>query len=236
MVHYPSMRLLICCSLHTDFKVNWTSVKDLVAIVNDPSVTSVMLDLMGSSGFMRPLLANCPDLPKKVLNSSFPIPLMCGVLAELTPQTLKVYRNLWLADICFPGFPTSEAHCLIHLGATPSKTSVLTCVCVCVCVCVRFLHLQIPGRDPRAGMNCIYHKPREMLDLAKWNSAPLLFVSNNSTNNILRFEDDVELVNELKLNGECSCDGNCSICSPVLCGEIHKCAPMLEGQVFSGII
>jgi len=73
-----------------DFKVNWTSVKDLVAIVNDPAVTSVMLDLMGSSGFMRPLLANCPDLPKKVINSNFPIPLMCGILAELTPQTLKV--------------------------------------------------------------------------------------------------------------------------------------------------
>jgi len=64
------------------------------------------------------------------------------------------------------------------------------------------LLLQIPGRDPRAGMNCIYHKPREMLDLAKWNNAPLLFVSNNSTNKILCFEDDVELVRELSLSGE----------------------------------
>eukprot|EP00951_Prasinocladus_malaysianus_P019195 scaffold155048_cov49-Prasinocladus_malaysianus.AAC.2 len=103
---------------------------------------------MGSSGFMEALIAGCPNLAQKVINSNYPIPFMGGVLAEHKPQTIKV-----------------------------------------------------PGRDPRAGMNCIYHKPQELLQLVKVHRVPVLFVSNNCTRDILKFEDDVELVRELGLTG-----------------------------------
>jgi len=128
--------------------VRWTSVEELASLVNQPDVTSLMLDLMGSSGFMQQLTDLCPGLPAKVKHSGFPVPLMCGVLAERMPQTIK-----------------------------------------------------IPGRDPRAGMNSIYHRPKEILDLATSHGVPLLFVSNNCTRDILRFDDDKELVKELGLTG-----------------------------------
>eukprot|EP00193_Tetraselmis_chui_P002329 CAMPEP_0177769180 /NCGR_PEP_ID=MMETSP0491_2-20121128/10172_1 /TAXON_ID=63592 /ORGANISM="Tetraselmis chuii, Strain PLY429" /LENGTH=467 /DNA_ID=CAMNT_0019286147 /DNA_START=1323 /DNA_END=2726 /DNA_ORIENTATION=- len=137
-------------------EINWTTIDQLVEIVNDPAVKSVILDLMGSSGYMEPLMSRCPDLALKVRASNFPIPLMGGVLAERKPQTLRV-----------------------------------------------------PGRDPRAGMNCIYHKPKEIMELAKRHNCPMLFVSNNCTADILKFDNDVELVKALELEGLLKCIAEC---------------------------
>eukprot|EP00873_Tetraselmis_striata_P018386 jgi/Tetstr1/438650/TSEL_027201.t1 len=137
-------------------ETNWTTIDKLVELVNDPSVTSVILDLMGSSGYMQPLIERCPNLAQKIRASNFPIPLMGGVLAERKPQTLRV-----------------------------------------------------PGRDPRAGMNCIYHKPKEIMELTKKFNCPLLFVSNNCTADILKFENDVELVKALELEGLLKCIAEC---------------------------
>jgi hypothetical protein len=63
--------------------------------------------------------------------------------------------------------------------------------------------LAVPGRDPRATMNAIYHKSgvQAMLDLAQENDIPLLFVSNNVCNEMLKFEDADEVIKELDLEG-----------------------------------
>ncbi|KAK9805162.1 hypothetical protein WJX72_002851 [[Myrmecia] bisecta] len=61
--------------------------------------------------------------------------------------------------------------------------------------------LRMPGRDPRSTMNAIYHQPTMLLSLAQQHSLPLLFVTNNAANSILKFEDDKELVSGLGLQG-----------------------------------
>ena len=55
--------------------------------------------------------------------------------------------------------------------------------------------LRVPGRDPRSTMNAIYHEPavKCMLQLAQEARLPLLFVTNNVCNGLLRFDDFEEL-------------------------------------------
>jgi len=66
------------------------SVADLAALVNDPSVASVVLDMCGSVGYLPELVARCPGLGAKAAASGAPVAVMAGVLAEATPGTLPL--------------------------------------------------------------------------------------------------------------------------------------------------
>ena len=63
--------------------------------------------------------------------------------------------------------------------------------------------LAVPGRDPRATMNAIYHKDgvQAMLELAEKYDIPLLFVTNTDCNEMLKFEDAREVIKALGLKG-----------------------------------
>ncbi|GIL84720.1 hypothetical protein Vretifemale_13344 [Volvox reticuliferus] len=59
--------------------------------------------------------------------------------------------------------------------------------------------LPLPGRDPRSTSNAIYHADgvRVLLRLAKQYSVPLLFVTNNVCNQLLKFQDAGEVLEQL---------------------------------------
>ncbi|GIL65182.1 hypothetical protein Vafri_18968 [Volvox africanus] len=59
--------------------------------------------------------------------------------------------------------------------------------------------LPLPGRDPRSTSNAIYHPDgvRVLLRLAKKYSVPLLFVTNNICNQLLKFQDAGEVLEQL---------------------------------------
>lgn len=81
--------------------------------------------------------------------------------------------------------------------------------------------MRLPGRDPRSSMNLLYDvplavadgsagadpdtlsklAPRVLLQLARHHGIPLLFVTNNVCNKLLRFEDSGDVVTSLGLGG-----------------------------------
>jgi hypothetical protein len=63
--------------------------------------------------------------------------------------------------------------------------------------------LAVPGRDPRATMNALYHKDgiRILLDVAADHRIPLLFITNSDCNESLKLEDADEVIKELGLDG-----------------------------------
>ncbi|KAG1674942.1 hypothetical protein FOA52_014735 [Chlamydomonas sp. UWO 241] len=130
--------------------VNWKSVRDLAAVVNRDDVTSLVIDVNGSIGYLQLLMPLCPKLGVKLKASGMPVTIMAGVLAELESTTLR-----------------------------------------------------LPGRDPRSTMNALYHADaiRTMLDEASKHSVPLLFVTNNVCNAMLKFDDADELVKSMSLVG-----------------------------------
>ncbi|GLC37724.1 hypothetical protein PLESTM_000640600 [Pleodorina starrii] len=131
----------------------WTQLRELADRVLNPEVTSVLLDMNGSIGYLDSLVkALGPEgeevLGRKMKAAGLPVVLMAGVQAELAPQTLP-----------------------------------------------------LPGRDPRATANAIYHPDgvRVLLRLAKEHDVPLLFVTNNACNRLLRFGDAGEVAAGLGL-------------------------------------
>lgn len=61
--------------------------------------------------------------------------------------------------------------------------------------------LSVPGRDPRSTMNAIYYSPQTLLDLAKTDDLPLMFVTNNMCARMFNFHDAKEVVQGLGLQG-----------------------------------
>mmetsp|Transcript_27482 Transcript_27482/g.69911 ORF Transcript_27482/g.69911 Transcript_27482/m.69911 type:complete len:377 (-) Transcript_27482:685-1815(-) len=63
--------------------------------------------------------------------------------------------------------------------------------------------LRVPGRDPRSTMNALYDADavRLMLDMATAHAIPLLFITNNVCNKLLRYDDAGEVARELGLQG-----------------------------------
>ena len=57
-------------------------------------------------------------------------------------------------------------------------------------------------RDPRSTMNAIYHPEavKTLLDMAKSQGVPLLFVTNNVCNQF-KFEDSSEVIEAMELKG-----------------------------------
>jgi hypothetical protein len=68
----------------------FASVADLASRVNEPSVTSVVLDMFGAMGYLPQLISLCPGLGQKVAASGVPVAVMAGVLAEAAPGTLPL--------------------------------------------------------------------------------------------------------------------------------------------------
>lgn len=58
-------------------------------------------------------------------------------------------------------------------------------------------------RDPRATKNAIYYPDavRVLLRIAKNHNVPLLFVTNNACNKLMRFEDAEDVNKQLELQG-----------------------------------
>lgn len=130
--------------------ISWRSVADLAAIVNQPDVTSVIIDMHGSVGYLQLLMALCPNLGVKLKASGMPVVIMAGILAESESATLR-----------------------------------------------------LPGRDPRSTMNALYHADAVKLLLAEAakHGVPLLFVTNNVCNQMLRFDDADSLSEAMQLQG-----------------------------------
>eukprot|EP00798_Chlamydomonas_sp_ICE-L_P005303 gene5303-18548_t len=126
------------------------TMQELADLVNDTHVSSVLLDMNGSLGFLPALINLAPNLGAKLKASGMPITIMAGVQAEAKTATLPVI-----------------------------------------------------GRDPRSTMNAIYNQGavKTMLDLAKKEDIPLLFVTNNVCNRELKFENCEELSEAFKLQG-----------------------------------
>ncbi|GLI66710.1 hypothetical protein VaNZ11_010646 [Volvox africanus] len=131
--------------------VRWTALKALAERILNPQVSSVILDMNGSVGYLDSLVKILQQDGEKVLGqklraSGRPIVIMAGVQAEVTPQTLP-----------------------------------------------------LPGRDPRSTSNAIYHPDgvRVLLRLARQYSVPLLFVTNNICNQLLKFQDAGEVLEQL---------------------------------------
>lgn len=66
------------------------SLQDLAALVNDDTVTSVVMDVNGSIGYFLELITLAPNLGKKLKASRMPITVMAGVNAEVQTATLPV--------------------------------------------------------------------------------------------------------------------------------------------------
>jgi len=130
--------------------INWRSVRDLAAIVNRDDVTSVIIDVNGSLGYIQLLVPLCPKLGMKLKASGMPVTVMAGVIAETESSTLR-----------------------------------------------------LPGRDPRSTMNALYHADavRILLEEASKYNVPLLFVTNNVCNAMLKFDDARDVIHELSLRG-----------------------------------
>mmetsp|Transcript_10228 Transcript_10228/g.21917 ORF Transcript_10228/g.21917 Transcript_10228/m.21917 type:complete len:391 (+) Transcript_10228:296-1468(+) len=71
-------------------EIYWRSVKDLADLINNPSVTSVVVDMNGSMGYLKLLLELVPTLGTKLKASGMPVTIMAGVLAEAEAGTLRV--------------------------------------------------------------------------------------------------------------------------------------------------
>ncbi len=119
-------------------------------MVNQDDVTSVIIDMHGSVGYLQLLKSMCPCLGSKLKASGMPVVIMAGILAESESATLR-----------------------------------------------------LPGRDPRSTMNALYHADavRILLEEAKRNHVPLLFVTNNICNRMLKFEDAESLSESMQLHG-----------------------------------
>jgi len=130
--------------------VYWRSVEDLASLVADEQVSSVVLDMNGSVGYLKQLLQLYPKLGAKVHASGMPVTVMAGILAEAETATMRV-----------------------------------------------------PGRDPRSTMNALYHaeSSKMLLQMAKENEVPLLFITNNVCNKLLRFENATEIARVMGLQG-----------------------------------
>lgn len=130
--------------------ISWRSVADLAALVNSPDVTSVIIDMHGSVGYLQLLMGLCPNLGAKLKASGMPVVIMAGILAESESATLR-----------------------------------------------------LPGRDPRSTMNALYHPDAVKLLLAEASKhgVPLLFVTNNVCNQMLRFDDADLLSDAMQLQG-----------------------------------
>ncbi|KXZ51930.1 hypothetical protein GPECTOR_11g56 [Gonium pectorale] len=84
--------------------------------------------------------------------------------------------------------------------------------------------LPLPGRDPRATKNAIYYPAavRVLLRLAAAHGVPLLFVTNNVCNKLLKFNDGAEVAAKLGLGGLLRRIGDTWFSLPYLAG---KCVP-----------
>ncbi|KAG2437804.1 hypothetical protein HXX76_005424 [Chlamydomonas incerta] len=84
--------------------------------------------------------------------------------------------------------------------------------------------LPLPGRDPRATKNAIYYPAavRVLLRLARSHAIPLLFVTNNVCNKLLKFQDAPEVATKLGLQGLLRKVGDTWFSLPYLKG---KCVP-----------
>lgn len=133
----------------------WKSVADLAALICSPEVTSVVLDMNGSMGYLDELVAvlgpeGRSQLGSKMKASGIPFIIMAGVMAEVPAMTLPM-----------------------------------------------------PGRDQRATKNAIYYPAavRVLLDLARDFDVPLLFVTNNVCNYLVKFEDAQDVEEKMGLQG-----------------------------------
>jgi len=70
--------------------ISWRSVVDLADMVQRKDVTSVVIDMNGSMGYLKLLSSLAPSLGSKLKASGVPIVIMAGVLAEQETGTLRV--------------------------------------------------------------------------------------------------------------------------------------------------
>ncbi|KAG2490559.1 hypothetical protein HYH03_010953 [Edaphochlamys debaryana] len=156
--------------------IRWSSLQQLADRILDPQLTSVVIDMNGSMGYLDKLVELLgPEgeqvLGRKMKAAGLPVIVMAGVSAEVMAQTLP-----------------------------------------------------LPGRDPRATKNAIYYPPavRVLLRLAAAHSLPLLFVTNNVCNKVLKMQDAAEVALKLGLVGLLRRIGDTWFSLPYLLG---KCVP-----------
>ncbi|GLC34118.1 hypothetical protein PLESTB_000839300 [Pleodorina starrii] len=156
--------------------VGWTSLEVLAQRILSPELSSVVLDMNGSMGYLAGLIELLGPEGEKVLGrkmkaSGLPLVMMAGIQAEVVAQTLK-----------------------------------------------------LPGRDPRATKNAIYYPDavRVLLRLAKEHGVPLLFVTNNTCNRLIKFQDAPEVISRMGLRGMLERIATVWFSLPYLVG---KCVP-----------
>lgn len=166
--------------------IGWESVEQLAQRILDPKLTSVVLDMNGSMGYLHRLVEVLGPEGEQVLGSKMrasklPLIIMAGVQAEVVTQTLP-----------------------------------------------------LPGRDPRATKNAIYHPEsvRVLLRLAEAHGVPLLFVTNNVCNKLLKFQDAAEVAERMALQGLLRRIGDVWFGLPHLQG---KCVPF-DWVAFSAML
>lgn len=85
--------------------IYWRSVHDLAGLVADESVSSVILDMNGSMGYLKQLLQLCPDLGVKVrVSAAAPAPRL-----QCTAQHRGPSHAHRVALFCLPAALASEA-------------------------------------------------------------------------------------------------------------------------------
>lgn len=114
---------------------------------------------------------------------------------EITAVMIDMYGSLGYLELLKVKAPS--------LGAKMKASGMPVCIMAGVLAELEAATLRVPGRDPRATMNAIYHADavQSLLDMAHRSSIPLLFVTNNTCNNMLKFENADETIRELSLKG-----------------------------------
>ncbi|GIL46401.1 hypothetical protein Vafri_3397 [Volvox africanus] len=141
-----------------------------------------------------------PELQSLVLDMNGSMGYLAGLVKHLGPEGEKVLGRKMKAS----GMP------LIMMAGIQAEVVAQT--------------LKLPGRDPRATKNAIYYPDavRSLLRLAKEHQVPLLLVTNNTCNRLIKFQDANEVISRMGLKGLLQRIAQVWFSLPYLAG---KCVP-----------